>query len=302
MPPAPSEPLQQFSTETWNDRRKDTSFTLTPEIFEKLYLNPPGATQSNNDLTAKFGNPTPIALLGFLLTASPLSCMLMGWMGAGGGGAAITGSFYFIGGFLMSLGGILEFFLGNTFSFVVFCSFGGFWFTFGATLTPAFNAYGAYSPDPANPALGAESAQFHASFGESPNEVLSYMRFSETLEADLFLAGFFLLFAGLLTLIYTICALRTNVIFVGSFTMLTMLFAVLTGSYWNAAIGSMELAKQQQFVAGGFGLASVSGGWYLFFAQMLASVDFPLVLPVGDLSQMIKPLSARIKEKEAYSA
>lgn len=26
----------------------------------------------------------------------------------------------------MTLGGILEFFLGNTFSFVVFCSFGGF--------------------------------------------------------------------------------------------------------------------------------------------------------------------------------
>lgn len=28
------------------------------------------------------------------------------------------------GGMLMTLGGILEFFLGNTFSFVVFCSFG----------------------------------------------------------------------------------------------------------------------------------------------------------------------------------
>lgn len=29
----------------------------------------------------------------------------------------------------MTLGGILEFFLGNTFSFVVFCSFGGFFYS-----------------------------------------------------------------------------------------------------------------------------------------------------------------------------
>lgn len=35
------------------------------------------------------------------------------------------------GGLLMTLGGILEFFLGNTFSFVVFCSFGT-----SATLPP----------------------------------------------------------------------------------------------------------------------------------------------------------------------
>ena len=153
----------QLSTDDLNNRRKDTSITLTPEMFEKLYLSPPN--QVSGDLRATFANPTPISLLGFLLTASPLSCDLMGWMGAGGGGAANTGAYYFIGGFLMSLGGILEFFLGNTFSFVVFCSFGGFWFTLGATLTPAFNAYGAYAPDPAHPAAGLQSPGFHASFG-----------------------------------------------------------------------------------------------------------------------------------------
>ena len=66
----------------------------------------------------------------------------MGWRGAGEAGIAGVGSYYFIvsaalmltrldgkltqrqGGLLMTLGGILEFFLGNTFSFVVFCSFG----------------------------------------------------------------------------------------------------------------------------------------------------------------------------------
>lgn len=157
------------SNEDLHHTRRDNSnnnqnFTLTPEIFEKMYLNP----QQNvkGDLRSTFGNPTPLALLGFLLSLSPLACELMGWRGAGGDGIATVGAYYFIGGFLMSLGGILEFFLGNTFSFVVFCSFGGFWFTLGATLTPAFGAYAAYAPDPTNPASGLSSPGFHASYGK----------------------------------------------------------------------------------------------------------------------------------------
>lgn len=63
------------------------------------------------------------ALLGFLLALSPLSCDLMGWRGAGGNGIASIGAYYFMGGLLMLIGGVLEFFLGNTFPFVVFCSF-----------------------------------------------------------------------------------------------------------------------------------------------------------------------------------
>lgn len=34
-------------------------------------------------------------------------------------------------------------------------------------------------------------------------------------------------------------------------------------------------------------------GWYLFTVQILASVDFPLALPVGDLSGMIKGAQQR---------
>ncbi len=107
---------------------------------------------------------------------------------------------------------------------------------------------------------------------------------------------------GLLSLIYLICALRTNMVFVAIFFGLMMLFAVLTGAYWNTAIGSTDLAKTQEFVAGGFGILAVSAGWWIFFAQMLASVDFPLQLPVGDISHLITPHSARIKAKEQFSA
>ena len=43
-------------------------------------------------------------------------------------------SYYFLGGFLLVLGGILEFILGNTFPSVVFTSYGAFFLSFAATL------------------------------------------------------------------------------------------------------------------------------------------------------------------------
>jgi succinate-acetate transporter protein len=48
----------------------------------------------------------------------------MGWGGAGGNGAATVGLYYFFGGMLQIIGSILEWFIGNTFPFVVFGSFG----------------------------------------------------------------------------------------------------------------------------------------------------------------------------------
>lgn len=61
---------------------------IPKDTFEKLYLSPkhPSKTQR---LTQKFGNPTPISLLGFLLASTPNSMIFMGWRGAGGHGAAI---------------------------------------------------------------------------------------------------------------------------------------------------------------------------------------------------------------------
>jgi uncharacterized protein len=76
-------------------------------------------------------------------------------------------AYLFFGGILMILGGLLEFFLGNTFPAVVFCSFGAYWLTFGGTLLPQLNAYGAYAPpDATSPAAGLETQGFNASFGE----------------------------------------------------------------------------------------------------------------------------------------
>jgi uncharacterized protein len=76
----------------------------TASRFEKLYLAPEQAVAGNLRLT--FGNPTPVALGGFLLANTPASIMLMGWGGAGGGtgnAAAAIGTYYFLGAICVSL-------------------------------------------------------------------------------------------------------------------------------------------------------------------------------------------------------
>lgn len=62
------------------------TISMSPELFEKLYLQPLGKVKG--DLRTTFGNPTPLGLIGFCVGLMPLACCLMGWRGAGGLGAA----------------------------------------------------------------------------------------------------------------------------------------------------------------------------------------------------------------------
>ena len=167
----------------------------------------------------------------------------------------------------------MEFILGNTFSFIVFGSFGGFWLTYGATLIPYYNAAIAY--DPAQTATTALSApEFTASF------------------------AFFLLYMGLLMAIFLICSLRTNICFVLIFATLLLTFATLAGSDWQASQGNAGLALRLQHAGGGIAFTSTLLGWYVLLVQLLASVDFPFDLPVGDLSTVIQGGSERKKKHQ----
>lgn len=244
------------------------SISISPELFEKIYLSP--KNRVSGDIRSKFGNPTPLCILGFVMSLTPLSNALLGWRGSGGLGAAEVGVYYFFGGLLMFAGGILEFILGNTFPFVVFASFGAFWFSYGATLTPDFNAAAAYQPD--DPSTASSNPQFMATY------------------------AFFLLYMGLLCFIYLICALRTNVVFMGIFLTLVCAFTCLAGSFWQGANGNTSLATTLQHTGGGFAFVTTLLGWYLLFVQLLASVDFPLSLPVGNTSKYIKGASERKKQ------
>jgi hypothetical protein len=85
------------------DLKRSQSLSISPEVFEKLYLSPENAVKG--DLRQTFGNPTPLfvpsqslltpiltffsAILGFVVALSPLSIELMGWRGAGGLSATV---------------------------------------------------------------------------------------------------------------------------------------------------------------------------------------------------------------------
>ncbi|VZI13341.1 unnamed protein product [Fusarium fujikuroi] len=217
--------------------RSAASISMSPELFEKLYLAPPNAVKG--DLRKTFGNPTPLALAGFLLALMPLSCDLMGWRGASHFGAASIPVYFFEGGVLMVISGIMEWILGNSFPSCVFTSFGFFYLSFGGILHPSFAAYSSYAPADANsPAEGMATRGFNASLA-------------------------------------LLC---------------------LLGAFWAWAddyTGNTLLAQRLCVGAGALLFVTSFAGWYILLAILLAIVDFPIQIPVGDLSSVIKGKSER---------
>ncbi|KAF2626449.1 hypothetical protein BU25DRAFT_99608 [Macroventuria anomochaeta] len=245
------------------------SISISPELFEKLYLSP--KNEVKGELRKTFGNPTPLALIGFLLSLTPLSWTLMGWRGAGGSGSASIGWYFFAGGLLMVLGGLGEWILGNTFPFVVFTSFGAFWLGYGATLVPSYGAYGNYADPTIQGSTGLESVGFNVGI------------------------AYFMISMAMLCLVYLVCSMRTNLVFFLIFFTLTPAFGLLAGTFLNLAQGNAATASKCQEAAGAFAFVTCLLGWYIFFAIMLASVDFPFSLPIVDLSGIIKGASEKQK-------
>lgn len=249
------------------------SISISPELFEKIYLSPQNKVKG--ELRGTFANPTPLALVGFLLSLTPLTCDLMDFRGAQpGNGSASIGAYLGFGGILMIVGGVGEFIVGNTFPMVVFASFGSFWLTFAFTLIPFYHSvgnYAAYDPIPANG--GLTSPEFNNAF------------------------GFFLLWMGVLCLVYMFCALRTNLVFLLIFFLLVPAFGLLTAGFWFIALGgeSNALYASTLIKAGGaFAFVVCILGWYIFTAILFASLDFPIQLPVGDLSTVVKGGSEKV--------
>jgi len=247
------------------------SISISPELFEKIYLSPQNRVKG--DIRQTFGNPTPIALGGFLLALTPLSNILLGWRHSGLFGASDIAAYLFFGGVLMIVGGVLEFVLGNTFPSVVFTTFGAFWLTYGGTLQPFYNAAQAYKPGPVADAL--LDPEFLASF------------------------GFFLAYMGVLCFVFLVASLRTNLVFFLIFLLLVPTFACLATAFWRFAEGNVPAGTNYKHAGGGMAFGVCLLGWYLFTIQILAAVDFPVNLPVVDLSTVIKGGSDRKRAKEA---
>ena len=60
--------------------------------------------------------------------------------------------------------------------------------------------------------------------------------------------GFLLLFMGVLCLVFLICSLRTNIVYVVVFATLVAAFGLLTGEHFQLAVGNTDLAASLQVV------------------------------------------------------
>lgn len=84
---------------------------------------------------------------------------------------------------------------------------------------------------------------------------------------------------GVLCFIFSICALRTNLILFLILFLLVPSFGLLAGAFWKTAQGDMVTAGKLQVAGGAVTFVVDMLGWYLFTAIMLASLDFPFALP-----------------------
>ena len=82
-----------------------SGMTISPELFEKLYLTP--KTPHAGDAIKRFANPTPLGFVGFVISTFTFSMVLMGWGGASGL-AGVAGIFFFVGPVLLILACIFE--------------------------------------------------------------------------------------------------------------------------------------------------------------------------------------------------
>ena len=145
---------------------------------------------------------------------------------------------------------------------------GAFWLTQGASLQPFYAVGTNYSPT-GNSLEGSTTPEYFAT------------------------TAFYLVFMALVSFIFMVCSLRTNAVLFTALMFLVVAFGSLAGTYFHLALGNVALAGKLQICGGAFVFILSMEIWYLLFAQMLESVDFPLSLPVGDLSSVIKGKSLR---------
>lgn len=103
---------------------------------------------------------------------------------------------------------------------------------------------------------------------------------------------------AVLCLVYLVCSLRTNIVFVTIFLSVVIGFSLIAATYFNLSLGNASVANRCLVGAGAAFFVTSCAGWWIFFAIMLAALDFPFQIPVGDLSTTIKSGTERRKEKE----
>ena len=147
--------------------------------------------------------------------------------------------------------------LGNTFPFVVFTTFGGFWVSYAILNDPMIAIAAAYSTT-GNATEGAASPAFADGI------------------------AFYFVMWGILVFIYMLGSLRTNVTFVILFLTLSTAFFLLAAGYFR--IGNGHDPTTLLKAGGACAFVTTLCGWWIMLALTLGSTGMPVPIPLGDLS------------------
>ncbi|RMZ30658.1 hypothetical protein D0859_05247, partial [Hortaea werneckii] len=262
---------QSKPTERAKRPRTRVSITVSPQTPRKpTYPHTPTplpSTPVSPASSPKFGNPTPVGLCGFLLANTPATIMLLGWGGAGGNNgnqSAAIGAYFYLGCLLEIICGIGEWINGETFNATVFLVLGGYFGASAAVMVPFYNAVSGYGSD-----VDAAEAAYYASYAT------------------------FLIFMAVVLLFFTIASVRLDICHVVLFACFTVCFPCEAITYFYMADGNDSAAHTFRVCSGVSSLA----GSAILLGSLLEAVDFPYLLPVGDLRKYVKGRSEKLDRR-----
>ncbi|KAI9473019.1 hypothetical protein LPJ78_002704 [Coemansia sp. RSA 989] len=195
----------------------------------------------------KLGNPGPLGLSSFALTTFVLS-LHNGAMGQpfGTPPAIVLGLAFFYGGLCQLLAGMWEFAQNNTFGATAFSSFGGFWMSYAVIISPGFDVLPTLTD-------AGGTAKEHA-------------------------LGIFLLSWVIMTFIFFLATLRTNLGLCLLFAFLDITFILLCAGDWT---GTPRVTK-----AGGYmGLFTALIAWYIAASDLINMENSFFTLPNPSLAR-----------------
>ena len=273
----------EFSDNNGSPLSRQVTVSMSPEQYERLFFSPTGPQRG--DLAKRLGNPTLLGLLCFLIPYTSTMFILIGWGGAVPPTSLVglDGDYYLIGCIGMTIAGICEFILGNTFPFAVFVIYGTHWASLVSDLL-RLHVTQPYVQDPIHKTTSAFGGELGGATGAIYNASQAWHNVTMAMVSFILLVG----------------TLRVNVLFVLVFLGLVFLFSFIAAA--DFAVPNVQTAADLEHVlhllriGGGFGMLGVVCGWYLALVTVCEAVGLPLPLPVFDLSSKVFPIKSKNKD------
>ncbi|KAI1097991.1 GPR1/FUN34/yaaH family-domain-containing protein [Jackrogersella minutella] len=237
-------------------QRTETTVTMPPELFEKLYLTP--KVPQVGDYNRRFANPTPLGIVGFVISTFTFAMVLMGWGGAEGT-TPVAGIFFFVGPVLLLFSMVFEWIMGNFFPMMAMGLYAVFWLSFGMLQLPTLQLGQPYATtgDP----TGTMSPEYNST------------------------VGIYLIVWGFALFTFFVFTLKVNAVFAMIFASATSAVWTMSGSFFKLAAGNYEAAASLQKAGGALLFVVATLGWYMCVIIMAGEMRITLNLPLGDLTR-----------------